>query len=378
MKEWYIGVMSGTSLDGIDLALVELDTPFCLGSVIFESPPLEPGSRSRLLAAIAAARLGLGELVSLQHLLGDQIGLAIEGFLQKNRRVAAEIRAIGMHGPTCWHQPGPFAQGDGALAGTLQLGDPHRVRARTGIPVIFDFRHADMAQGGEGAPLAPFLDHLLFRDRKRPRLYLNLGGIANLTLLPAEEGTVTAFDTGPANMVMDALMRVHPEEPRERDCEGAVAASGRVNPELLATGLKHPYFARRPPKSTGREEFGDSFLELFLKHRPRVPYADLLATATKLSAVTVAAAIRALDPRGRLGDLIVSGGGTHNRCLMSMLAEELPYLALRTTASLGLDPDGKEAVLMAVLAWAYCHGVPGNLPSVTGARRAVVLGSATA
>ena len=238
------------------------------------------------------------------------------------------------------------------------------------MPVVSNFRARDIAAGGQGAPLVPFVDYLLFRDAKRTRVALNIGGIANVTVIPAGAGPeqVTAFDTGPGNMAIDALAR---EMGQPFDRGGRIAASGRVDRGLLAELLADPYYRRRGPKSAGREQYGAEFVARL--KATGLPVRDLIATATVLTASAVAVAIRGVGP----ADLIVSGGGAHNRQIMAHLAALLPEMAIATSADYGVDVDGKEAVAFAVLAHETWRGRPSNLPSATGARRAVVLGSIT-
>ena len=383
--EWvgalFLGVMSGTSLDGVDLAMTEINNPFTLTVRAFQTVAFDPDFRRELLQRIQTPDHRTGELIAVHHVLGRFFAEAIREFLEGCKTPITDVAAVGFHGLTFWHQPEEVPALGRSGRGTLQLGDAHLVHALTGLKVIFDFRHADMALGGQGAPLAPFLDHLFFRHDRRGRVLLNLGGIANLTFLPPDRETISAFDSGPGNIIVDALMGDHPTAPAAYDAEGGVAATGQIVPELLAQCLAHPYFKEPPPKSTGRELFGASFAQRFHQFRPQPRYQDLVATATRLTAETVAAAIRnyAVPPFSfsDLKDLIVSGGGAHNRTLLRMIGELLPELKIGTTAEYGMDPDAKEAVLMAALAWAHLHRVPANFPSVTGASEKTVLGAAT-
>jgi len=380
MKEIYVGIISGTSLDGVDLALVEIATPFAVRLLHYACEPFEEALRHHLLALMSAEAETWDRWVAAHRVLGEVFAEALVRFLATAGVGSGAVVAAGFHGVTCRHVPDWVAVLGQRGRGTLQLGDPHLLASRAGVPVVFDFRHADMALGGQGAPLAPFLDHMMFRLPGRRRIMLNLGGIANLTYLAPEAEAPLAFDTGPANMIIDSLMRCHPTAPRGFDAGGAYAARGRVLGPLLDACLAHAYFREPPPKSTGRELFGEAFSRRFLDWSPNAAHEDLVATATRLTAVTVADAVRSLiAPPYRDGEsLIVSGGGAHNRVLLSLLAELVPGLTVETTAAHGLDPDAKEAVLLAALAWAWRHRVPANFPEVTGARRKVVLGAATA
>jgi anhydro-N-acetylmuramic acid kinase len=328
--------MSGTSLDGIDVAIVNIRGKR-VETVAFRSTPYPKSVRDALL------NLSTVEEVSrLNFRLGELYAKAILAMRQP-------IDLIGMHGQTIYHEGGKH---------TLQIGEAAVVAERTGVDVISNFREADIAAGGQGAPLVPFVDSLLFGHPKKRRVVLNIGGIANVTVLP--EGI--AFDTGPGNMVIDALAAHMTNRRKNFDRDGRIARSGVVREDLLSRLLKHPYFKRKPPKSCGREQFGSEFVcELT---STGLPLRDLIATATELTVRTIVDAAAA-------GEVIVSGGGVHNRFLMERLASALP---IKTTADFGIDPDAKEAIAFAVLAYQTARRRPGNLPSATGARHPVILG----
>lgn len=380
MGDLYVGVMSGTSFDGVDLVLLEIEHPFRARQLAFGHEAFPGEIKETLLHAVAAEAWHPSEWLALHDALGRYFGEAVARFIEGHTG-HGPVRAIGLHGLTLWHLPERHRVGGLWGSGTLQIGNPSQVRAITGIPTIYDFRSADMALGGQGAPLVPFLDRLLFADPVQGRMALNLGGIANVTFLPPGGGPVIAFDTGPSNMLIDLLMAKHPESPALFDEGGRCAARGRVVPELLARCKSDPYFKRLPPKSTGRERFGSSFLHHFESDVQHHSYDDLVATATRLTAETIADAIQLQMARmveyGSFDLLITAGGGVHNPAMMAMLAECLPNVEMTTTESFGVPPDGKEAWLMAALAWAHLEGVPGNLPTVTGASREVVLGAST-
>ncbi len=381
MSELYVGIMSGTSLDGLDLALVRIDAPFQMTLEAFESVPFAVEERAEYLEVIQSSFWEPAKILAINHVLGEKIALAVEDFLRAQRTAPQRVTAIGLHGITFWHCPEGFEVQGGVGRGTLQLGDPFTVAAQTGIRVAFDFRQTDIALGGQGAPLVPFLDEKLFGLTDRGRILLNLGGIANLTFLPRDAGEVIAFDTGPANMIIDYLMREHPTVPQAYDPQGAFAAKGQVIGPLLSSCLAHPFFSTAPPKSTGREDFGPTFCRRFLRSKDAACYEDLIATATMLTATSVADAIRGYAHQGRtysdFHELIVSGGGAHNQTLLGWMQEQLPELKLMRSDELGVDCDAKEAMLMAGLAWALVHKQPGNFPSVTGASRRAVLGAMT-
>ena len=351
------GVMSGTSLDGIDVAVVEI-AGRRIETIGFQSTPYAPSVRAAILAVSDAAT----QTAAISR-LGFQLGELYARAIQRAVRRFGPVKLIGCHGQTIYHE---------GAANTLQIGEAAVIAERTGVPVVSNFRARDIAAGGEGAPLVPYVDYLLFRHPQRTRIALNIGGIANITAIPAGAAArdVVAFDTGPGNMAIDALAR---EMGQPYDRGGKIAASGRVNTALLDELLADRYYRRPPPKSAGREQYGAAFVERLKK--TGLPLRDLVTTATVLTAATIALAVRKFA--GGPADLIVSGGGVHNPQIMAHLAGFLPDAALSTSSDHGIDADAKEAVAFAVLAHATWRGRPANLPSATGARRAVVLGDVT-
>ncbi|MDJ0838336.1 MAG: anhydro-N-acetylmuramic acid kinase [Acidobacteriota bacterium] len=374
MRERYIGLMSGTSMDGIDLASILIDETDAMEVEAHFSAPFSAEVRAELLDLIARPQIAPGRVIATATALGELYAEVINQFLAEHGIDRADVRAIGKHGITWYHLP----DGETALgrhcAGTCQIGDPFVTAAHTGIPVISDFRRADMALGGQGAPLAAYFDRFLFAHAEERRIMLNLGGIANFTLLDPG-GPMTAFDTGPANMIIDSIMSRHPTEPTAYDAGGRTAARGKVDRQLLDDCLKHPYFQRKPPKTTGREDFGEHYTQRFLQSG--LSFDDMVATATALTVETVTdAVVETLNGEFRTGDtVIVSGGGVHNQTIMKALAENLPRVRVAPMNAYGLDPDAKEAVLTALLARAYVHRLPGNVPEVTGASGQAILGS---
>lgn len=382
------GVMSGTSADGIDVALVELR-----GRALLQIKPLghadfpyAPPVRQAVLEAMNARGIAVADLARLNFLLGELYADAVLA-AQKKLRVRAQL--VGCHGQTLYHQgeAAPFL--GRKLAVTWQTGDAARIAARVGVPVISDFRPADIAAGGKGAPLVPYLDFLLYRDRRVGRIALNLGGIANVTAIPANASLddIIAFDTGPANMVIDALATRLFAESCDRD--GQIAASGRVLDGVVRQFLNRKFFRQRPPKTAGREQFGREFAQEFeracrrartsisTKGRAAAQNKNVIATATAFSAGSIADALeRHVLPRGRFAEVIASGGGTRNPSLMAMVANELTRLGLvlRSSDEFGLSSGAKEAIAFAVLAYETWHQRPSNVPSATGAKRAAVLG----
>lgn len=365
------GVMSGTSADGINVALVELAGPRpqfkLLGHLEF---PFPPAVRRAILAAMNAERARVADLARLNFLLGH---LYAGAALAAARRFRLKPELLGCHGQTLYHQGEPQSFLGRKLAVTWQTGEAAVLAARVGAPVVSDFRPADLAAGGKGAPLVPFLDYLLYRDAKAGRIVQNIGGIANLTAIPAgaEAAQVVAFDTGPGNMVIDAVAeRLFG---RAFDRGGRIAARGQVLEKVLGEVLDQPFFRRRPPKTAGREEFGREFVAQFLGRCGRARKEDAVATATALTARSIAGAIRRLLP-GRYRELIVSGGGAENPTLLHMLAEAIAPIQLRRTDEFGLPSAAKEAAAFALLAYQTWRHQPGNIPSATGASRPAILG----
>lgn len=346
------GVMSGTSLDGIDVAVVEVHGRR-VSTIGFQSAPYSEAVRRAILDA-SNATTTTREISRLNFLLGELYARAV---LRACRRYGP-VGLIGCHGQTIYHEGG---------ASTLQIGEAAVIAERTGVPVVSDFRPRDIAAGGQGAPLVPFVDCLLFGGSRRTRIALNIGGIANITVIPAG----IAFDTGPGNMVIDALAREHTRGRRNFDRGGRIAAQGNVNRPLLDRLLADPYYRQKPPKSAGREQYGAEFVARL--KRTGLPLPDLIATATVLTAATVARAVAPYGP----DELIVSGGGAHNPRIMAHLAAFLPGVPLCTSADYGIHVDAKEALAFAVLAYQTWRRRPSNLPTATGARHAAVLGKLT-
>ncbi len=379
-----VGLMSGTSLDGVDAALVRLtgtaEKPG-VRLVAFLTVPYGPTLRRRLLRVASGEPCGAGEISRLNFLLGEAFAAAALEVCRQGRISSARLAFIGSHGQTVFHHgPTRLAQGrnkSGPGASTLQIGEAAVIAARTGATVVADFRTADLAVGGHGAPLVPLVDYLLLRDTRRGTIALNIGGIANLTAIPAnaKPEDVFGFDTGPGNMVIDGLVRRFTRGRKTYDADGAWAAQGQVIEPVVAETVRLPYFRRQPPKSAGREQFGPEFLKDFFLQQKRISSQDLLRSAAELTARSIANAVKQfVYPRFEVHCLVVSGGGAHNRLLLSRIAELLPDLSVQLSDQYGLPVDAKEAIAFAVLADRTLHGLPGNLPSVTGAQRAVTLG----
>jgi anhydro-N-acetylmuramic acid kinase len=361
------GIMSGTSLDGIDVAIVDVagKRVVTAGHATF---PYPAAVRQRILA-VSNAQCSTGQISRLNFELAGLYAAAVEKTCAKTGVPVRSVELVGCHGQTVYHE------GSGLRKNTLQLGEAAVIAERLGIPVVSNFRPRDMAAGGQGAPLVPFVDFLLFGGAKVDRVALNIGGIANITILPkgrrAED--VLAFDTGPGNMVVDQLVERRSGGKRRYDRGGAIASRGHVNRELLDLLLRDRYFQAKPPKSAGREQYGSEFVDRLVAGGDSLE--DLIATATAFTAASIAAGIHRFAPVTR--EVIAAGGGVHNRQLMGQLSAFLPEARVTTTAEFGIDPDAKEAVAFAVLAYRTWRKEPGNLPSATGARRTVVLGSVT-
>ena len=380
-----IGLMSGTSHDGVSAAVVELDERSRPPARVmaFHTFPYPARFRKELLAASADEKIGAAAISTLNFALGREFAHAAIEIAKRARVALSDIAFIGSHGHTFFHLP-PRRAARGQLASTMQLGESAVIAAATGVPVVADFRTMDLALGGEGAPLAPLAHLWLFADPRRGRVVQNIGGIANATYIPprARLGgpALIAFDTGPGNGMIDALASRISGGRMRMDRDGRLAARGHVNQPLLAELMQNPYFLRRPPKSTGREEFGPRLLDRIVTdaRRMKVVDHDLLATVTVFTARSIADAChRFLFPRGRVDQLIVTGGGAQNPTLMRMIAAELPDIEVITAANVGVDGDALEAVAFAILGYQMLRGRQGNIPSVTGARAPAILGKLT-
>jgi anhydro-N-acetylmuramic acid kinase len=357
------GIMSGTSLDGIDVAMVDIRGRSFSVKASW-TVPYPARVRQAILKASSAA-----EIARLNFLLGELYAEAV-----KKSRLRPEL--IACHGQTIHHEGEAIPFLGYRIVSTLQIGEASVIAERTGIPVVSDFRPRDIAAGGRGAPLVPFVDYLLFRHPRRSRVALNIGGIANITIIPAgaRPEQVIAFDTGPGNMVIDALVAEHTKGKRRFDQDGRLAAQGRVDRALLRRLLTASYYRKNPPKTAGREQYGREFVMRLL--RTRRPLVDLITTATVLTAASIALGIRRFAP-GPVDEVIVSGGGAKNPVIMKHLAALLPGVAIATSSDFGIDIDAKEAIAFAILGYQTWRRRPSNLPSATGARHAVILGSIT-
>jgi anhydro-N-acetylmuramic acid kinase len=368
--------MSGTSADGVSAAIVEI-APRCIRTLAFRTFPWPPEIRKRIFALFQPETARLDEICRLNFLLGELFAGALIALARSSRIPLRSIDLVGSHGQTICHLPQAGRSGRRNAGSTLQIGEPSVIAERTGIPTVADFRPRDIAAGGQGAPLVPYADFLLFRHPRRSRAIQNIGGIANVTWMPARPkiGDLIAFDTGPGNMMMDRVAQRMTRGKRNYDDGGQLAQRGRVDSSLLAELLAHPFLRRRPPKSTGREEFGVAFAdEVFRRARKAgVAPLDILATLNAFTSASIRDAYRRFLPKWP-DEVILCGGGARNRLLVQRLKADLQPARVIVMDELGLSADAKEAVSFALLARETIRGVPNNVPSATGAGKAVVLG----
>ncbi|MCG9546734.1 anhydro-N-acetylmuramic acid kinase [Vibrio sp. Isolate33] len=362
-KELYIGVMSGTSMDGVDTALVSIEGAR-ITLLAHDEFPMPDDLKARLLEVCIGQKTDLIAIGELDHQLGHLFADAVLQLLEKSDTPASSVTAIGNHGQTVFHQP------TGESPFTMQLGDANIIAAKTQIQTVADFRRKDMALGGQGAPLVPAFHHTIFRPQDSSVVVLNIGGISNISVLRQNQPTL-GYDTGPGNMLMDAWVDKHTGEKFDRDAQFAL--KGQLNHDLLKQLLNESYLSQLPPKSTGRELFNLPWLEQQLTEFKDLAAEDVQRTLCEYTALTMANEVETY----RLGDqpaLYVCGGGTRNPLLMKRLAELLPSWEVDSTTSKGVDADYMEAMAFAWLAQRHVHQLPSNLPEVTGASRAASLG----
>ena len=377
-----LGMMSGTSADGIDVALARFSgAPPNLNAQLLghTSVKFPPALRKEILRVAEQYPITAGALSQLNFRLGELFADAALAACRKFRIPQKKIALIGSHGQTIFHQGRPVPYFAAPTASTLQIGEASIISARTGITTIGDFRPSDIALGGQGAPLVPYADYLLYRHPKLGRVSLNLGGIANITVLPpaAKAEQVFAFDTGPANMLIDALVSYFTRGRQRFDKNARLASQGRSIPALLDELLSDPYLKLAPPKSTGREYYGHAYLKklLTLGRRHHANPNDLIRAATIFTALSVVDALnRFVVPKTKIHQLIVSGGGAHNPLILAQLSAALPGVEVLPSSRLGVPEDAKEAFAFALLAYETFHQRPANVPSATGARGPAILG----
>ena len=376
-----IGLMSGTSVDGVDAALVEicghgLETQVEL--LAFHSHPFDAEVRNRIFDLFQPETSRVDEICQMNFLIGEIFAEAALSVIRDAQLEVGEIDLIGSHGQTVYHLPPQI--GAQYIPSTLQLGEPAVIAYRTGILTIADFRVADLAAGGQGAPLVPYVDFLLFRQMDQTVALQNIGGISNVTLIPAEAAgsDVLASDTGPGNMIIDSVMEILTDGEETYDNAGQFAAQGSVCESLLGEWLRHPFISAHPPKTTGREAFGRQFAHGAIQQAQtqNLGQADLVATLTAFTAETIFDYYRRfLFPHHSVNEIYISGGGSHNLTLMEHLKTLFQPIPLLPIDSIGFSSDAKEAIAFAVLANEAIHGHPTNLPQVTGASQPMVLGT---
>ncbi|ERM16425.1 anhydro-N-acetylmuramic acid kinase AnmK [Brevibacillus laterosporus] len=376
---YVIGLMSGTSLDGIDVALVDIQGTGYDSQVKlldFMTLPFPQSVRDEIMDSLSLERSNVQVICSLNFKLGELFADAVEAICKQNQLDFANISVIGSHGQTIYHQP----QSEGAyVASTLQIGEPAVIAYRTNTTVISNFRTMDMVAGGQGAPLVPYTELIMYREQEKSRLLQNIGGIGNVTVIPkaAQLQDVYAFDTGPGNMIIDELCRVLFDTAYDQD--GKWAAQGVVDEALLAQYMSIEYMQLQPPKSTGRELFGKQFVEKIIRENTHLSPYDLLATMTMFTACSIAYHYKNyIFPTLQVDEVIIGGGGSYNKTLLSMLQQQLGNTCrVITQEDVGLSSEAKEAVAFALLAHETLHRLPSNVPTATGAREPVILGNVT-
>ncbi len=369
------GLMSGTSADGVDVAIVDIDTKK-VSVPAFDTFPFSSKLRSSILQLCDGRSGSVADICHLNFVLGLVFAESIRKLCKKSGIDLNSIDLIGSHGQTIYHNPRGRRFGRQIIRSTLQIGEPSVITQRTGITTVADFRPRDMAADGQGAPLVPFADYFLFRDKHRNRAVQNIGGIANLTYLPADcgAGDIIAFDTGPGNMIMDGIVTILSRGRQKFDRGGKVAARGKVDKTILNDLLKHSFFSRRPPKSTGREEFGSQYCGvLYRKMKRTMTVEDIMATVTNFTAASIVQAYLKFLPQ-MPDEVILCGGGAHNMTLFKILQQSLGGSKVLLSDDFGIDSDAKEAISFAILAYATIKGVADNVPSATGAMRPLILG----
>ncbi|GJQ23804.1 anhydro-N-acetylmuramic acid kinase [Candidatus Brocadia sapporoensis] len=392
-----IGLMSGTSADGIDACLVEISGNGIhtkIHILDFETYPYDNATRTAIFETCNLTTGTVDKVCYLNFYLGKLFANAAKSLVKKTSASLADIDFIGSHGQTIYHLPDkaiidttrdlkkdlwglPF------LPSTLQIGEPSVIAQETGITTVADFRPRDVAAGGQGAPLVPYADFILFRDKEKGRALQNIGGIANVTFLPSNCSIdeIVAFDTGPGNMVIDHITQIVSNNRHHFDDGGKLAARGKVNDRLLASLLAHPYISKPPPKSTGREEFGKPFADNLYKNAvlSGIEDMDILATATAFTARTIADSYKQwILTKHHISEIIISGGGIHNATLIKFLIHYLPStMKIYPISDFGIASNAKEALAFAILANETISGNPNNIPSVTGAKEAVIMGKIT-
>jgi anhydro-N-acetylmuramic acid kinase len=377
-----VGLNSGTSYDGIDAALVEITgsgTKTRVKTVAFGDFSFSPPERQKISELFSPATATVDRICLMNYYLGELFAEAALKLIAQAGRQPAEVDLIGSHGQTIYHLPEPVSVDGRSLRATLQIGEPAVIAERTGILTVADFRAGDVAAGGQGAPLTSYADYLLFGQDQKVRLVQNIGGIGNVTLVGGAVpfGEITAFDTGPGNMVIDAVVALDTNGQMTYDRDGCLAERGTNSNELLTELLTHPYLAKSPPKTTGREEFGAEYAQAVFAAGKRLGLTleDLVATVTAFTVATIAGSYeRFIYPCYRPDEVIIGGGGAYNPTLVKWLQKRLDPVPVLRHEDFGISSDAKEAILFAILANETIHGIPANVPAATGARHPTVLG----
>jgi anhydro-N-acetylmuramic acid kinase len=373
------GLMSGTSADGINAAIIDIGKNK-VNVLTYDTFPYPEAVRRGIFTLVESKEAGVADVGHLNFVIGEVFADAVLKLCRKSGIDLKTIDLIGSHGQTIYHNPRGRRLWKRMVRCTLQIGEPAVIAQRTGITTVADFRPRDIAAGGQGAPLVPFADFFLFRDKKKSRAIQNIGGIANVTFLPADcqRSDIIAFDTGPGNMIIDGIISMATEDREKFDLDGKIAGQGEVDKELLGNMLRHPFFSIRPPKSTGREMFGKDYRDILYRRTTRkgLSIDDIAATVTAFTAASIGLSYRrflAAMP----DEVVLCGGGAKNDTLVKMLREELDGIKILTSSELGIDFDAKEAISFAILAYATIKGIANNVPSATGAEGALILGKIT-
>jgi anhydro-N-acetylmuramic acid kinase len=378
-KKIIVGLMSGTSADGIDTVIIDvrrhgISTAF--RQIAFSTYPYPDGFKKLLMEISDVKSARLDTISRCNILIGTLFGEAVRKIVRKAGLRMDDVDLVGSHGQTICHLPVPVPLFGKNIRSTLQIGHPGVIAKTTGIPTIGDFRIADIAVGGSGAPLVPLFDYIMFRSQRKNRILLNIGGIANLTSLPRACSTksILAFDTGPGNMIVDYLMMRFFK--KRYDNDGKTAASGKIVPPFLSWLMNHPYLEQKPPKSTGREMFGKEFAEKIIRRAGNIRKIDIITTVSEFTAISVYDAYRRFIRSKMIPDeLFVSGGGAHNNYIMEALRRYFPEVRISVTDEKNISADAKEAICFAILANETLHAAPGNIVGATGASRETILGT---
>ena len=374
-----VGLISGTSADGVTAVVAEIrscSVDIKVDMIKHKTYEYPPELREEVFKLFRSETANVEHICKMNFALGEFFAEAANRIIDETSFTADEIDLIGSHGQTVWHNPLQGNIAGYSTSSTLQVGEPAVIAGKTGIPVIADFRKADMVVGGEGAPLTPYLDYVLHRDQEKNIILQNIGGIANLTYLPkdCEISEVIAFDTGPGNMMIDAAVKHFSGGAKSYDCDGFHAFKGKVNTRLLDELLTHHYYSRSPPKTTGREEFGEDFTWRVIRNNSEIGRDDMIASLSALTVETIARSYEDFLPEP-VDEVYVSGGGSYNPYLMKRLEERLDPIPVKAYDELEFSSEAKEALLFAVLANEHIMEAPSNIPSATGAKQSVILGT---